>query len=866
MFAAKSLFRGVSSLFLVAGFDLALSAAPSLTGETSHPSDSFFAWKSEAKLVLKASGFGPNETHPLSVRVLDHEEAESVGKIDVPKAFTTDAKGGWTGTFDLPTHRFGCFKVCASSGGVKLPKLGTRGEGCLTYAVVRDPDTRPLIPQEDAFFGCYGAPRWLGCRQSFAGYFSGTNAAWKAWGNIHMYHLLTAEDSRWSPFFKYYTAEGQDWIRRVRKTHKGSLLPLVLSTEEGERHYRDALRNVMRRAKADVPEGQKWRMYDPMSEVDLNIPKPEDAVKIARIVRETIDEVDPEGVISYPGVSTVTATGYQKQLFDLGLGQYLNGYSLHAYTPFPPEPNGFLRNVRALVAMVREHTRGDIPMFGTEAGYSSRNDKAGELMKLNGQLRTNLILMGEGFKFNYAFYGNDFGNDDNRCKDGDYGLRYNLQYGVPNFRYGPKLTSPRAIAAGIAAASWILDGKRPTSCLEGVFGETSLGYSFQEAKGEKCAIALWDFGGVGGEAKLPVGRDRIVVADVMGNEREVAAPGGVLTLKLSESPVYVIGPDAKMWGRGGTMAAKMAAEAKRLAAEREARVKLKVESVEPDFDGETPVVAVTVVNRTDAKQVVSVETRVKGVPEARQRVRAAFAPRETRLVRIPLAGFAPKVTEMMRLTAVASLEDGFCAEHEGDINFWKAERDLGESPKRHAVDPTGRIRFAFGWNDRGLVGDCEIDDEAHVNTREGWWSWNGDAIQMGFAKTWLEHPTENNWTDMLTQAPSEYTFALTPKGPQVCRTATFDYRVYPAGTDGAGLLKPEECPFTVTHRDGKTRYRYVFPWKLFNFAETPKAGTTVRIAAFVNDQDEPKGPVAYNKVFDLKQSPPKNFGRLVLGK
>ena len=850
---------------LTLGAVCASSLASSLTGETSHPSDSFFAWKSEAKLILKASGFKPNEMRPLTVAVLDHEEKATAGSIAVPKAFTTDAKGEWTGTYDLPTGRFGCFKVLVSSGDVKLPKLGTRGEGYLTYAVVRDPETRPLIPQEDAFFGCYGAPHWLGCRQRFAAYRPKTNESWKAWGNIHMYYLLTVEAGKWSDGFSCYTPEGQDWIRRVRKTHKGSLLPLILSTEEGERHYRDALRAVMRRCRENVPAGQKWRMYDPTSEVDLGVPKPEDAVKLAKILRETIDEIDPEGVTCYPGVSTVTATGYQKQLFDLGLGQYLNGFSLHPYTAFPPEPNGFLRNLRAIIGMVRTNTKGEIPMFGTEAGYAARNDLQGELLKLNGQLRTNLILMGEGFRFNYAFYVNDFGNDDNRSKDGDYGLRYNLQYGDPNHRYVTKLTSPRAIAAGLAAASWILDGKRPTACLEGVFGETSLGYSFQEVKGSRCAIALWDFGGVGCEAKLPVGRDRVVVADVMGNEQEVEAPNGVVTLKLAESPIYVIDPDPKMWGRGGTMAEKMAAEAKRLAAEREARIKLKIESVDPDFDGETPVAAVTVENRTDARQVVVVETRVKGVPEARQRVRTDFGPRESRVVRVPLVGFAPKVTEMVSLSVVAALKDGFRAEHAGAINFWKAERDLGENPKRHAVDSEGKVRFAFGWNDRGLIGDIEVDDEEHVNARDGWWSWNGDSIQMGFAKTWLEHPTENNWTDMLTQAPSEYTFALTPKGPQVCRTITYDYRVYPAGTDGSGLLKPGECPFTVTHRDGKTHYRYVFPWRFFNFTEIPKPGTTVRVAAFVNDRDS-QGPLASTRLFDLKQSPPKNFGRLVLGK
>jgi hypothetical protein len=40
---------------------------------------------------------------------------------------------------------------------------------------------------------------------------------------------------------------------------------------------------------------------------------------------------------------------------------------------------------------------------------------------------------------------------------------------------------------------------------------------------------------------LPVGADRLEQADLMGNRSPLAAPGGRVTLDLTERPIYLIG-------------------------------------------------------------------------------------------------------------------------------------------------------------------------------------------------------------------------------------------------------------------------------------------------------------------------------------
>ena len=855
-----------------------LLAAATLTAETSNPTDSYFVWKSSATVTFQAQGFGLNETRPLSVVVTDHE-GRLAGFINAPKTFTTDAKGEWTGTYDLPTDRLGCFTVTASSGDVKLPKLGTRGEGLLTYAVVHDPDRRPLISQDEAFFGCYGNSRWIGCRQNFAGFCpladpdEGARRVaefkqrpWRSWGSIDCSRLLFhVGDPNCGPF---YSAEGRAWLK-ANAGRRNARCEWIWMEPEGEKHLRVALANLMRAARTQMPEGQKFRIYELTSEVNLWI-SAQAAVRLAQIAREVMDKEDPEGFIAYPGVSPIKDLAYHQKLFKLGLLRYVNCFTTHPYTSYPPEPGGFLRDVRALRALVREYAGHDMMTIGTEAGYAMPGTVEGETAKLAGQLRTNLILLGEGYAFNYAFYGNDFGNDDGRSKDGDYGLNFNLEFGNPARRYGPRKTSPRAISAGLSAASWLLDGKRPTACLEGVFGETTLGYSYAD-KSNNCVIALWDFGGQASSVRIPVGRDRIFVADVMGNEHEAGTDKGMIELTLGPQPVYVVAPDPGMWGRSGSVAAELAEKARQLKAEREARIKLKVESVEPSFTGETPIAAVTVANRTDARQVVVVETRVKGVPEARHRIRAEFDPKEMKMLEVKLSGFAPSATELVSLQVTAALKDGFRAEKEAVLNFWRAE-PAGEDvfnwrPVAHQEvgDAATPVSMAFGWNAQYLICDAAVSDAVHLNTGRGFWSWNGDALQIGLAKQWLEVPSANNIADLQAQACSEITFALTEQGPVAYRTITFDDDRFPAGSDGSGAIPAGECPMRIVRDGNVTRYRIAVPWRYLNVA-TPVCGQSVRFAAFANDRDGAGGPLRSVQIFDLKDVPPKNFGRLVLGK
>lgn len=844
----------------------------SLFGEMSNPSNAFYAVHSPAEAVIRVSGGGVGEKCPVTLTVCDWRErvvATVTGEIAI------DAKGCGEGRFRVPTECYGQFRVFVRSGDVVLSKRGSCPKGMMTYAVLRDPATRPPIDFEDAFFGLYGGKArnmpWLGLRLVHGGYFP--RSPWQAWGFVNLLNLF---NPGLTVLHGYWSEAGCAWMKSNQAKGGVDHTQRFFSDPVGRAHVLEAYRNVMRAAKVERFPGLTRRIYEPISEPDLQIPDESVVLEIAKSLREALDAEDPDGIAILPGNSNIGNIAYDLRLIEAGLLDYIDGYAFHPYVSYPPEPNGFLRNIRTVKRAIRARKGRDLPLYSTEQGFDLSGSAADEMKKLNGQLRTNLIMLGEGFRQSYLFHGSDFGNDYDTAMDGDYGYMYNLELHMPGGRrYGASIESPRLLAAGISAMTWYVDGKRPTACLEGVFGEDSLGYAYAGKTGD-VVIALWDFGPTGSEAKLPVGGNSIVVADAMGNETVMPAPGGTLTLKLGETPVYVVGPDPRLWGQGGAMAMKMLAESRRLAAAREAAIRLKVLCVEPAFCGTEPAVSVTVENRTAENRTVTVATRIPGEPDARRKSAVMVPAKTTRVVPVELTRFRPDPTRIVELETEAELDDGFHVARRDPVNFWLAERICGRwedwrPSVRHPV-PGGRpgdltAAFAFGWSERGLAGDILVEDDSHTNSCHGFMSWNGDAVQMGFARQVLEKLTDNNLADLDLQAPSEITLALTDTGVETYRTISFNPRLYPASADGKGAIPQEDMPVAVVREGRMTHYRFLLPCKFVNRTSV-RPGDTVRIAAFVNERDggDRWAPPENLKLFELKQSRPRKFGRLVLGR
>ena len=868
--------------------------APILTVETDNPTNNMFAVGKPAAATFGAKGWAANEERQVVADVFDYRN-EKVTTLTA--SLKAGADGAGSVRVALPTDRHGFFRVRAKAGDLKLPKLGTRPAGEFTYGVTIDPKDRPDLPQERAFMGIHGEAcdqdRWMGAHQGFASYalteekfrkMQAANAArpWKRWGfaNIkisgHIYDFVT-----WSNKGALSPASEQ-WVIK----HRNDMTWAAFTTEEGRAFYREwiALQANGYRKYMHTP-GK--RIYEIFWEPDLTAPDKKTMVDAAEFAAKLIKEVDPEGLIALPTISNCSHLGWHRELFELGILKSGDVFDLHPYTAYPPEPNGYLGNIRALKRMLAEYGRPDMPFICTESGYQTSATQEGERLQLDGQVRVQLMLLGEGIWFNCPFYGTDYGGDRNDHAEGDYGITYNLDYPKP--RFGAKHISPRPAFMGLCAFSMFLDGWKARESIE-CLGETVLGYVYTNGTGRATA-ALWDFGGTDQTVRLPVGKPEVELADIMGNRFTRKTSGGLLELKLSTSPVYVFDPERTAWDRGMKGyrdAAAAAARAKEMAP-------VKVTAASAAFAGAEPAASVTVVNNTDAARTLSVSTRIVGEPDARRTVEAAFAPHETKAVKVPMPGFRPDPFRLFQLEAAASDAEAHRAELRREVNFLAADYVPGvgrgtpvgdwAGARRRPVpfttvqnDCSGAnafqgekdlsVEIGFGWNEGFLLIDALVKDDAYRQDRTGWWTWNGDAIQFGFAKAILEHLTANDYTDSLAQGTTEIDFALTKNGPEGYRTISFDPYKWPTDVHGKGQVDPKECPMSIvkTEVEGgiELRYRIALPWRYMNKTEGAKAGEQVFVAATFNDRDP--GDTVYTAIpmFELKRMAPRHFGAVYL--
>lgn len=867
------------SIFLWAGCFTAAFAAPELSVRTDNPTNNMFAVGRRATAEFTAKGWNPGESRAVVADVYDYRD-EKVATLKGTLKAGQDGSGSLA--VELPTDRFGFFRVRARAGDLSLPKMGTRPAREFTYGVAISPDERRKVPQDAAFAGLHGTAcdetRWIGAHQApYARIFpspekrdewrrSAAHGRWTTWG----VSSLRVDFWQWEQ--SGFSEQSAKWIRDNRD---GLSLWKVFRDADGRKVLDEYLARWTRNYRS-YPAFEGRRIYEVFWEPDLSAPDKETIVAVAEYVSKAIKAGDPEGLVAMPTLSTLGKLGYHRELFELGLLKHADVFDLHPYVAYPPEQNGLLENVRALKRMFAEYGKPGMPFICTESGYQTPATQNGERLQLDGQVRMHLVLLGEGIWFNCPFFGYDYGGDGGNRSDGDYGLMYNLDY--PRLRFGPKAISPRPAFCGLSAFSMLLDGWKAKESVE-CLGETVLGYVYTNGL-DNATLAIWDYGGAGVTVDLPIGREEFEVADIMGNRSVARAKGGIYSVKLSTSPTYIFDPDLSFWEKG--MRRLREAEAAAALARENAPVKLL--GAEAAFHRGEPAVDIDILNNSDEGRVMSVGTRILGVPDARRAVKATFGPHERRKVSVELDGFRPDPFKTFGLKTFAQDKGGCRAEKDVSVNFLRAEyapavgsdvavgrwEGISRSPVPGGTDDLS-AEIGFGWNERFLLVDALVRDDAFRQENVGWSTWNGDAIQFGFAKARLERLSANDYTDSLAQGTTEIDFALTKKGPEGYRTVSFDPYKWPTDMHGKGQIDPHECKMSIERRDlpeggVELRYRIALPWRYMNKPEGAKEGESVFLAASFNDRDPGDGEYSAIGVFDLKRMPPRHFGRLFLGR
>ncbi|CAN7669036.1 hypothetical protein [Caballeronia sp. LjRoot31] len=303
-------------------------------------------------------------------------------------------------------------------------------------------------------------------------------------------------------------------------------------------------------------------------------------VQLYKLVYTGLHATDPNAVVMGPTDAFPALTTQRLQtMAPLGLAQYLDGIATHGYydagtsPSHPPErlatdpspanaANALMNEMRGLRQEMQKDYKPGMKLFVTETGISydlgtsyGPNYPTSNVLFAQGAVvaRTHIIMLGEGADQTYVFYGADYPAEPG------YGTFFDLA--DPQGAYGATNISPKPAALAIAAMTRVLDG---TTTLGPVNGTPSgvYAYGFQQRGTGIPITALWTHNNAVWSASTGFSQSYSVsynlsvdaagtsgtvqVLDWMGNASTVAYSNGVVTLNLTEMPMYVVSKNASV--------------------------------------------------------------------------------------------------------------------------------------------------------------------------------------------------------------------------------------------------------------------------------------------------------------------------------
>ena len=523
-----------------------------LTAETNRAATSTFPLGEPVEVTFSVEGLEAGTKTELYLDVLN-EFGKSVKKQEAI-TLSGDDDGNAQYVFSAPSSKLGYYEIKAKlSDGTSLSNLGTRPGGMITYAVVPDPLTRIDYGDTLSHFGLQGGFSnsalvipYLGVRYILAG---------NDWGRMEPDHSGQFMQDRYKADHagkrypeKTAASEGPIYNGQAWNTYHISLVtnatlpawaikPNTSGTicktfgalnETGETALPSFALALAKAFAADY-KNQKSRYYQVTWEPGAGWcfgGTPEELVKIFKQSYEAIHQGDPHAIVAGPTLFALTdSTKALEGLWAAGLGKYIDALSIHPYVKeWPPETNGLadiLRDQLKAAALAAGHP---IPFIGTEHGFKS--NVIGNLNEALGDIRSTLVILGEGAAIDFGFYIADFWNGDNIANPEGYGFYWNLNSRI---KYGTNKLGPKIVVPAYAAMTYLLDGTTSKGELPNL-SNTQRGYKF--VRGKDTIEVVWDYAA---QSSFPVPQGASV-CDWMGNcskEKMSATP-------INSAPTYII--------------------------------------------------------------------------------------------------------------------------------------------------------------------------------------------------------------------------------------------------------------------------------------------------------------------------------------
>ncbi|KQR74215.1 hypothetical protein ASG35_20770 [Burkholderia sp. Leaf177] len=521
--------------------------------------------------------------NPPAADTLAWTVSDALGKTVASGSFAAPPGGSMT-TLDCTSTVAGYFAVSATlaKAGGSVPTAGTRPTGFATFGVL--PDVTAILPaptyahQEQHRFGMQGFNGWtamldaLGIRSTIDDrQLSSTEPNGP---NSFAATAVTADTGyASSQIMRLVRLDGiPGWDSPTGAFNDSSYLP---NDQPGYQTYMSQVGSETELMRKKYFPSMSNNYYQVTWEPDQTwLGSDADFVALYKLAYLGLHATDPNAVVMGPtGAFPSLTTKRLKKMARLGFAQYLDGIATHGYydagtsPSHPPErqatdpnlanaANALTNEMRNLRQEMQADYKPGMKLFVTETGISydlgtsyGPDYPTSNVLFAQGAIvaRTHIILLGEGADQTYVFYGADYPGETG------YGTFFDLSNAQGSF--GASHVSPKPAALAVATMTRVLDGTTTLGPVNGVPSGV-YAYAFEQRGTGNAVTALWTHNNAvwsasGGFSQTysvaytlavdaPGTSGTVQVLDWMGNASSVAYSNGVVSLNLTEAPLYVV--------------------------------------------------------------------------------------------------------------------------------------------------------------------------------------------------------------------------------------------------------------------------------------------------------------------------------------
>ena len=302
------------------------------------------------------------------------------------------------------------------------------------------------------------------------------------------------------------------------------------------RNYRETKLNYMTRSRYLIHWEPDWTWRGTTDEF----------LQMYRDASQAIRKNDPSGMLLGTNHGVLErAVPRMRELFEKGLADFIQGVAVHLYflpVRALPEEKNLHGNCREMRRLTDRWLGRNAPLMNTEWGTCAVKtllvDHPLLLNHMYRFIRGHLIALGEGFNTTYLFYSTDY-NFIGYPDGGEHG--YGMTFNLSSTNFGGLNCQPKPTYMAAAAMTRLLEGTQSLGRLDYLDPEVFV-YTFR--RGTENLLAAWSPYGPR-EITLRTGKETVIGFDIMGNPEVLFSPGGLLSIRADEYPVYILGVSDK---------------------------------------------------------------------------------------------------------------------------------------------------------------------------------------------------------------------------------------------------------------------------------------------------------------------------------